>query len=112
MFKKLDFRRNLITHNNSGNEDTVDKVEEILGIPWDSDKYITVYDFKAIVKNAHKSKPTMRNLLKILSSFYGPIRLVQPKLVSLQILLQKTYRLKLGWDDSFVGKSNRFGKEI
>ena len=112
LFKKLRFRRNLITNNNSGNEDTVNKVEKILGIPWNSDKYIIVYDFKAIVKNAQKSKPTKRNLLKIVSSFYGPIRLVQPILVSLQILLQKAHRLKLGWDDSFVGKSNRFGKEI
>ena len=33
---------NLITHNKSGNEDTVNRAEKILGIPWDSDKDILV----------------------------------------------------------------------
>ena len=79
--------QNPITHNNSGNEDTVNKVEKVLGIPWDSDKDILVYDFKAIMKDAHKSKPTKRNLLKIVSSFYDSIGLIQPILTSLKILL-------------------------
>ena len=30
--------RNLITHSNSGNEDTVNKAAKVLGIDWDSDK--------------------------------------------------------------------------
>ena len=71
-----------MTHNNSGNEDTVNKVDKILGIPWDSDKDILVYDFKAIMKDAQKSKPTKRNLLKIISSRYDPIGLIQPILIS------------------------------
>ena len=50
--------------------------------------------------------------MKIVSSFYGPIALIQPILVSLKILLQEAHRLKLGWDDEFVGKSKRLGKEI
>ena len=58
LFRKLRFRQNLITPNNSGNKDTVNKVEKILGIPWDRDKDIIIYDFKAILKNAHNSKPT------------------------------------------------------
>ena len=70
--------RNLITHNNSGNEDTVNKVEKVLGIPWDSDKDILVYGFKAIMKDAHKSKATKRNLLNSVSTFYDPIGLLQP----------------------------------
>ena len=60
--------RNLITHNNSGNEDADNKVENVLGIPWDSDKDILVYDFNSVMKDAHKSKPTKRNLLKTVSS--------------------------------------------
>ena len=54
--------RNLITHNNSGNMDTVNKVETVSGIPRDSDKYILVYDFKTIMKDAHESKPAKKNL--------------------------------------------------
>ena len=96
--------RDLINHNNSGNEDAVNKVEKVLGIPWDSDEDILVYDFKTIMKDAHKSKPTKRNLLKIISSFYDPIGLIQPILISLKILLQEAHRLKLGWDDEFCGE--------
>ena len=55
------------------------------------------------MKDAHKSKSTKRNLLKIVSSFYDLIRLIQPILISLEILLQETHRLKLGWDDEFCG---------
>ena len=51
--------RDLIVHNSSGNKGTDNKVGKVLGIPWDSDKDILVYDFKAIMKDAHKS-----NLLK------------------------------------------------
>ena len=54
--------RNLITHNNSGNVDAVNKVETVSGIPRDSDKYILVYDFKTILKDAHESKPAKKNL--------------------------------------------------
>ena len=35
----------------------VNKVEKVLGILWDSDKDILVYDFKGIMKDAYKSKP-------------------------------------------------------
>ena len=49
-----------------------------MGIPWDSDRDIFVYDFKAIMKDAHKSKHTKRNLLKIVSLSYDPIGLIQP----------------------------------
>ena len=77
-----------------------------MGIPWDRDKDILVYDFKAIMKDAHKLKPTKRNLLKIVSSFYDLIVLIQPILISLKMLLQEAHRLLLGWDDEFSGKIN------
>ena len=50
--------QNLINHINPGNEDTVNKVEKVLGITWDSDEDTLVYDLKTIMKDAHKSKPT------------------------------------------------------
>ena len=75
-----------------------------MGIPWDSDEDILVYGFKTIMKDAHQSKPTKRNLLKTVLSFYDPIGLIQPILISLKILLQEAHRLKLGWDDEFCGE--------
>ena len=56
------------------------------------------------MKDAHISKPTKRNLLKIVSSFHDPIGVIQPVLISLKILLQEAHRLKLGWDDEFCGE--------
>ena len=53
------------------------------------------------MKDAHKSKSTKRNLLKMVSLFYDPIGLIQPIWISLKILLQVVHRLKLGWDDDF-----------
>ena len=53
------------------------------------------------MKDEHKSKPTKRNLLKIVPSFYDPIGLTQPMLISLTFLLQEAHRLKQGWDDEF-----------
>ena len=65
------------------------------------------------MKDAHKSKSTKRNLLKIVSSFYDPIGLIQPILTSLKILLQEAHRLKLGWDDEFCGGDQRgLGKKF
>ena len=73
----------LNTYNNSGSEDTVNKIEKVLGIPWDSDKDILVYDSKNIMKDAHKSKSTKRNLLKMVPLFYDPIGLIHPIWISL-----------------------------
>ena len=87
-----------------GESPTLNKEEKGLGIPWNSDKDILVYDFKAIMKDTHKSKPTKRNLLKFVPSYYDPIELIQPILISLKILLQEAHRLKLGWDDEFCGE--------
>ena len=47
--------RNLINHNNSGNEDPVNKVEKVLEIPWDNDEDILVYDFKTITLSGKKN---------------------------------------------------------
>ena len=65
---------------------------------------IFLLNFKTIMKDAHISKPTKRNLLKIVSSFHDPIGVIQPVLISLKILLQEAHRLKLGCDDEFYGE--------
>ena len=56
------------------------------------------------MKDAHKSKSAKRKLLKVVSSFYDPIGLIQPIMISLKILLQETHRLKLGWAAEFSGE--------
>ena len=42
--------------------------------------------------------------MKIVSSFYDPIGLIQHILISLKILFQEAHRFKLGWDDEFCGE--------
>ena len=47
---------------------------------------------------ANELKPTKRNILRTLSSFYDPIGLIQPILISVKILMQKICEKKLEWD--------------
>ena len=75
------------------------KLEKTLGITWDdiSDKFI--YDFSEIISKANELEPTKRNVLKIVSSFYDPLGLIQPIIVTLKILMQNICKLKLDWDE-------------
>ena len=59
-----------------------------------------IYDFSSLIKEAKLLKPTKRNVLKILSSFYEPMGLIQPIIIGLKILMQNIYKkygkIKLG----------------
>ena len=76
--------------------------EKILGLAWNDKKDIFIYDFSNIIEMTKSMQPTKRNLLKILSSFYDPLGIIQPILISLKILLQQIHKSKIGWDDELV----------
>ena len=40
-----------------------------------------IYDLSDLIKEAKLLKPTKRNILKILSSFYDPMGLIQSKIM-------------------------------
>lgn len=72
---------------------------KILGLVWNKQTDKLCFDFSELLESAKALKPTKRNILKILSSFYDPVGLIQPILISMKILMQKICERKLGWDD-------------
>ena len=80
-------------------ENAETNIEKILGIPWDDEKDVFVYDFSELVEVAKTLKPTKRNTLKILASFYYTLGMIQPILSGLKILLQEVHKVKIGWDE-------------
>ena len=72
--------------------------KKVLGVTWDNKADTLISDFLDLIKEAKLLKPTKRNVLKILSSFYDPMGLIQPIIIGLKILMQNICKEKLGWD--------------
>ena len=76
--------------------------EKILGVPWDENKDVFKYDFSELLTLAKTLKPSKRNVLRVLASFYDPIGMIQPILCRLKILMQNIHKQKLGWDEELT----------
>ena len=73
--------------------------KKVLGVTWDNKADTLISDFLDLIKEAKLLKPTKRNVLKILSSFYDPMGLIQPIIIGLKTLMQNICKEKLDWDD-------------
>ena len=71
--------------------------EKVLSMTWNNKRDTLIYDFSDLVKEAKMLAPTKRNVLKILSSFYNPMGLIQPIITGLKILMQNICKKKLQW---------------
>ena len=72
---------------------------KILGLTWDEEKDVFIFDFAKFFEAASKQKPTKRNILSILSSFYDPTGFIQPLIVTMKVLFQDICKSKINWDD-------------
>ena len=77
----------------------VENVNKVMGIPWNEFTDEFIIEFKEQIESAKKLKPTKRNILSVLASFYDPLGFVQPLIVSVKLLFQTLCRLKLTWDE-------------
>jgi hypothetical protein len=69
-----------------------------LGIVWDRENDTLSID---VSKRELPSKLTRRNLLSYLSSFFDPLGWLQPAVLPLKLLFQKSWSLpQIGWDDT------------
>ena len=73
--------------------------KKVLGVTWNNKADTLISDFSDLIKEAKLLKPTKRNVLKILSSFYDPMGLIQPIIIGLKTLMQNICKEKLDWDD-------------
>ena len=62
--------------------------KKVLSVTWDNKTGTLIYDFSDLIKEAKLLTPTKRNVLKVLSSFYNPMCLIQPMIIGLNILIQ------------------------
>ena len=87
-----------ISGENSIETQTESTLEKILGITWDENPDTLNFDLKEIIETACSNIPTKRNILSTLSSFYDPLGLIQPIIISLKILFQDICKIKVDWD--------------
>ena len=66
--------------------------KKVLGVTWNNKADTLISDFLDLIKEAKLLKPTKRNVLKILSSFYEPMGLIQPIIIGLKILMQNIWK--------------------
>ena len=66
--------------------------KKVLGVTWNNKTDTLIYGFSDLIKEAKLLKPTKRNVLKILSSFYEPMGLIQPIIIGLKILMQNIWK--------------------
>ena len=66
--------------------------KKVLGVTWNNKVDTLISDFLDLIKEAKLLKPTKRNVLKILSSFYDPMGLIQPIIIGLKILCKAFVR--------------------
>ena len=69
-------------------------VERTLGVQWDVEK--DAFLFK--VREPHKPT-TKRGILSAVSSLYDPMGFVCPVVLEAKKILQRLWKLNLGWDD-------------
>ena len=62
------------------------KILKVLGILWDDHKDTFIYDFKEISELAHSLPLSKWNLLRILATYYDPLRMIQPIIIQMEIM--------------------------
>lgn len=72
-------------------------IERALGVQWHTES--DTFGVKAMSNPEKYNRPTRRDCLSILSSTFDPLGVVGPVLLQAKKLVQRTWQLKLGWDD-------------
>ncbi|XP_057302253.1 uncharacterized protein LOC130636526 [Hydractinia symbiolongicarpus] len=78
-------------------------VTKVLGVLWDKKKDSLLFTFDDILSLA-KDIPTKRQLIKFTASIYDPLGLINPIVMRLKTLFQKTCVGKIGWDIELSGQ--------
>ena len=74
-------------------------LRKVLGINWDIEKDLFVFDFDEIVQLAKDLKFTKRNLLKINATLFDPLGLISPITLQGKLLFKLLCIYKSDWDD-------------
>ena len=69
-----------------------------MGVQWDEQHDVFIYDLKDTFDQAKDLSPTKRNILKTLTPFFDPLGHLQPIVLHYKLLFQKLCKMKLNWD--------------
>ena len=88
---------------NVGNENDMSfdmsSVTSVLGVKWDIVKDEIIYDLSTIINLEETKKPTKRNVLSIISSFFDPVGYLAPITCQGKVIFQLLCKSKIHWDD-------------
>ncbi|XP_036345849.1 uncharacterized protein LOC118755109, partial [Rhagoletis pomonella] len=68
-----------------------------LGLKWSPVEDIFIFSYN---NRSSQSKATKRSILSQIASFFDPLGLLNPLIVSCKLLMQQLWELKLDWDES------------
>ena len=89
---------------------------KVLGINWDVDKDVLVFELIEIANNGLSLGYTKRNILRISASFFDPLGLICPIVLQAKLLFKELCELKVDWDEvvksEISEKWNRFLNDL
>ena len=87
-----------------------------MGVQWDDQHDVFIYDLKGTFDQAKDLSPTKRNILKTLAPFFDPLGRLQPIVLHFKLLFQKLCKMKLNWDtetpSDFIKERNDLLKNL
>ena len=75
-----------------------DNYQKVLGLNWNIDKDIFMFEFSNISESGLGLVYTKPNILKISVSFFDPLSLVCPVVLQAKLLFHELCELKVDWD--------------
>ena len=72
---------------------------KVLGIPWDTERDILMFDVSKIAEKAKSEKMTKRKLLSASASLYDLFGAIAPVVFSLKTMFQRLCKNGGSWDD-------------
>ena len=109
--------RQLINESSQSNQETTQMDQKCeatkqLGVLWNENTDELLFDLKQPVAEASTKLPTKRNVLKIIASFYDPLGVIQPVIVSLKVLFQQICKSECEWDETIPQQLQEKWNEI
>ncbi|GFS67826.1 integrase catalytic domain-containing protein [Nephila pilipes] len=87
-----------------------DAPNKVLGLAWDPDKDIIIFDFSKLINIFTNGSSTKRFILQILGCILDPIGLFGPFIIRLKILLHELRAVEIDWDDKLSFSLNCKGQ--
>ena len=77
---------------------------KVLGIQWNPDEDMFIFDLSNLCKRSMELEPTKRGIVGIVSRIYDPIGIVSPVTIQFKMMFQELCTNHLNWDDQLSGE--------